>query len=962
MCLCHASSGFANLDNLAATPASDAEQVRLTDKVVPSHYELVIKTDLEKLSFSGTAEITIDVLEDVPSLVLNVAEPLIIQHAVLSHTSLKTESTRPASELKLHTKRERIEITFAGGHVAAGQVKLALRWQGELDNSMQGYYRSSYPAPGGKDGDTAFYALTQFEPTQARRAFPCFDEPAFKATYAIKMISRTDSVALSNCEVTDTKHLGSGGAFPRTDLLTDAFFTEAGPAATKTEGKTEGTVAAPASKTVSYGDFKDDWTLTTFAKTPKVSTYLVAFANGPFEYIEASYKSPLSGRTVPMRAYATKDNIHQAGLALETKVRILPIYESMFDIEYPLSKLDTLVASDFDAGAMENWGLITGRTSAYLYDPKKSGIRTKKVVIGVQSHEVAHQWFGNIVTFDWWHGLWLNESFATLIGEVIMIDEIEPSWKIHSSFINEHLSGAFRLDSLRSSHPIEMPCPDEETIQQIFDAISYSKGASVLKMLSNYIGQKTFIHGVSLYLKKFLYGNTITTDLWDGIAKASGKDVAKIMENWTKKVGFPVITVEETSEGLKVTQNRFLSTGDPIPEEDETIWQIPLELLIVKDGKADVNHDLLLIERSTVIPIKDVANVTYKFNSETCGVYRTLYPEDRLAKLGEEAGKENTHFSLSDRMGLVGDAMALATSGYAKTSGALTLFSKLTNEKENLVWQAVGDSLGSISATWWEQPEDVRGAISKLRRTLFGPVADRLGFEYSDDDDVDTIELRTMAISVAAAADDPATLAEYKRRFALFLEKDDESLIPSDLRDSIFAQSVKHGGEAEYEKILSVYNKPETPAHRTSAMKALCATTDQALLDRTFNMLKGDDVRTQGRTSSMTFADFAYFTSSLAANCVAKRQIWQFLQDNYEMITKRFKGNFSIGGVIRSCFSTLTTEEDAAAVEAWSKGIDSSAWNQSLSQGLDRMRSNAKWLDRDAKDVEQWLKENKFFA
>lgn len=240
----------------------------------------------------------------------------------------------------------------------------------------------------------------------------------------------------------------------------------------------------------------------------------------PHRHIESSFTSPLTGKTIPLRVYAMWDHIKQGQLALETTAKILPIYEEIFDIAYPLPKLDTLVASDFDAvrafrsglsaplpvarliwlvaaqGAMENWGLITGRTSLYLWDPKKSGLQAKKGIVSTQSHEVAHQWFGNVVTMEWWDNLWLNESFATLMGEVIIPDRIEPSWRVHSAFITEHLARALSLDALRSSHPVEMPCPNEETIQQIFDALTYSKGASCLKMLSNFVGEEKFLKGV----------------------------------------------------------------------------------------------------------------------------------------------------------------------------------------------------------------------------------------------------------------------------------------------------------------------------------------------------------------------------------------------------------------------------------------------------------------------------------
>ncbi|GJN87500.1 hypothetical protein Rhopal_000449-T1 [Rhodotorula paludigena] len=921
----------------ADKPQDDA---RLSGDVTPSHYVLTIRTDLAALSFTGTAEITVNVHRPVSKLILHAASPLELEAAVLASTQLKTESVRPAEHIRVLEKKERVEITFAGGEIAQGEHKVGLRWKAPLDDSMLGYYKSSFPK---KDGSgKAYYGLTQFEPCQARRAFPCFDEPSLKATYDLALISRVGTVSLANTDVVSTKHLGAGGAFPRTELLGEQFFTsETSKEVVGKTVKTEGVVEV--GKQTNDAEFKDEWELVTYSTTPKVSTYLVAWANGHFEHIESSFTSPLTGRTIPLRVYATWDHIAQAGLALETTAKILPIYEEIFDIAYPLPKLDTLVASDFDAGAMENWGLITGRTALYLWDPKNSGLQAKKGIVTTQSHEM-----------EWWDNLWLNESFATLMGEVIIPDRIEPSWKVHSNFITEHLARALALDSLRSSHPIEMPCPDEDTIQQIFDALTYSKGASCLKMLSNFVGQDKFLLGVSIYLKRHLYGNARTADLMKGISEASGIDAGALMANWLGKTGFPLITVEETDKGIKVKQNRFLSTGDAKPEEDTTLWQVPLQLLVVdnKTGEKKVHSDLVLKDRETTIELPQVDGLTYKLNAETCGVYRTLYPVSRLAKLGDEAGKAGASaFSLNDRMGLVQDASVLASSGYAKTSGALTLLSKLKGETENLVWQEIGDALGSISSTWWEQPQEVRDAFNKFRRELFKPVADKLGFDYSESDDVDTVELRTLAIATEAVTGDEATLAEYKRRFGLFLEKDDDSLIPGDLKGSIYTQSVRNGGEKEYEKVLSVYRNPPTPAHRTSAIGALCSVEDEALLKRTYEFVLSDEVKNQ---------DMASFIANLGRNRVAKRKTWEWFKTNYEPIMRRFKGNFSVGNVVKYSLFSLSSEADAQDVERFFADKDTSAFVQPLSQGLDSVRSKAKWLDRDAKDVEQWLRDNKY--
>lgn len=430
---------------------------------------------------------------------------------------------------------------------------------------------------------------------------------------------------------------------------------------------------------------------------------------------------------------------------------------------------------------------------------------------------------------------------ATLMGELVVPDRIWPEWKVRQEFLNSHLTAALSLDSQRSSHPIEVDCPDANQINQIFDSISYSKGASVLRMVSAVVGEEKFLKGVSIYLKKNLYGNAETKDLWDGVAEASGMDVASIMANWTLKVGFPMITVDETGDGkIKVTQNRFLSTGDVKPEEDETIWWVPLEVKTLNGGKVSIDHKAVLTERSAEYNVGKADN--FKLNAETVGVYRVKYSPERLTKLGQDA----SHFTVEDRVGLISDATTLARAGYAKTSGSLNLVAELgKTEKEFLPWSQIGGAIGRLTAVWWEQPEATRNAINKLRLDLFRPIVDRMGYEHGADDAPDVKELRELAVSTAAAAEDPEVLAELKSRFEPFLSNGDDSRIPPDLQRSIYVNAIRHGGEKEYTKMLEVYNKPPNPSTKVDAMYALCSAKDEGLLDRTFKMMNDGSVKDQ---------------------------------------------------------------------------------------------------------------------
>ncbi|KAG9007087.1 Aminopeptidase 2 mitochondrial [Tulasnella sp. JGI-2019a] len=743
------------------------------------------------------------------------------------------------------------------------------------------------------------------------------------------MISRADTVNLSNMPVVSEKAFVESADAPEDD------------------GKSIGKLAKMFSlKSEAASPRPKGWKITKFEKTPLMSTYLVAFANGHFESLESSYKSPLSGKTIPLRMYSTPDIIHQTAFALDVKAKVMPIYEQVFKLEYPLPKLDTLVAHDFDAGAMENWGLITGRTSAFLIDEKKSDLAAKKRVATVVSHECAHLWFGDLVTMAWWDNLWLNEGFATLMGEVIIIDKVFPEWRVDSDFINAHLGRALDLDSVRSSHPIEVPVPDANQINQIFDALSYSKAGSVLRMLAYYVGEETFLKGVAIYLSKRVYGNSVTTDLWEGIGEASGLDIPKMLDNWILKIGFPVVTVKENEASITVRQDRFLSTGDPSEQDNQTIWHIPLSIKTVDgDGKVSVDRAVVLTEREATIKVD--TSKPFKLNSGTTGVYRVAYTPKRITKLGEEAAKAKSAFSLEDRMGLVSDAFILAKAGTSKTSAALSLVNTLRNEKENLVWSTMSSQLGNLKKINWEQSDELRGDIDAFLRHLYKPLVQELGYEYSAQDSPDTIELRTLAISSAAAAKEPSVLAELQSRFKYFQETGDDSKIPADLVKSTYTIAVRHGGRAEYDTIKKVYKNPPTPSAKISAMLAMTATEDPVLIDEMLAFILTD----------VQIQDTMYFFAGAASNRFARRKLIAFFKENYDKFMKMYEGNFSISYLIKYNFQDLTSDEDAKETAEFFKDKDVSKFNLALAQSLDSIHANAKWLQRSKDDVASWLKE-----
>ncbi|KAJ7172678.1 leucyl aminopeptidase [Mycena filopes] len=863
------------------------DKYRLPVHVQPTHYEVSVFTDTKALKFGGFVNISLDIHEETSAIELNVND-LDLGTATIYSDGLQSEQLQ--SGQSVDKDQQRVTFTFPTALPTGSKAQLKVAFNGLLRDTMTGYYISTWE----QDGQKKNYTLTQFEPTDARAAFPCWDEPSLKATFAITMVSYADTVNLSNM-----------------------------PAISETIYKPGATAETPEmDKMLSSLPTGHEWKITRFQTTPPMSTYIVAFANGPFVHVEQKVTLPLSGKTVPLRIYATPDVIHQTSFALDVVAKVLPIYETVFDVDFPLPKLDTLV----------NWGLITGRTTALLLDPAKADINAKKNVAITQSHEVAHMWFGNITTMRWWDNLYLNEGWTSQMGEVFILRRIFPEWKANSEFISDHLSSALALDAKLSSHPIEVECPDANHINQIFDALSYSKAASVLRMLCDYVGEEKFLKGVSLYLKKNLYKNTVTNDLFEGISSATGVDTVRLMDNWIKKQGFPVITVTENANGIHLRQDRFIETGQVDPKENETIWNIPLSILTAdSNGAGRIDKSAILEEREKDIVVDTSGG--FKLNAGTVGVYRVLYTPERLAKIAAEAAKENSIFTLDDRMGIIYDVSALSKAGLAKVSDALTVVDLWSNEKEYLVWSSLSQTLHSLIFTFWESPHTV-DILRAFVRSLFVPIVKRLGYEYAADEPTDVTLLRTLAISSAFGAKDQSVIDEMRSRFTHYLETGDDSKIPADLQSTIFIAAVKYGGPAEYEAIIKIQEKPPTPTARLYEIYAMGSTQDPVLLEKTFGY-----ILTKSRDQ-----DIMYFFRGLQGNNLAKKKLAEFFKENYAT------ASFILDAI------ALSTKADCDDMEAFFKDKDTAKYNMALAQTLETLRTRVAYIERSADDLNDWLK------
>ncbi|KAL2057248.1 hypothetical protein ABVK25_002301 [Lepraria finkii] len=749
-----------------------------------------------------------------------------------------------------------------------------------------------------KDGKTKYIASTQMEPTDARRAFPCFDEPALKAEYTITLVADKGLTCLSNMDVVSEKEVES-----------------------KMSGGKKNAV--------------------TFNKTPLMSSYLLAFIVGELNYVETkSFR-------VPIRVYATPDKDIELGrFSLDLAAKTLAFYEKEFDSDFPLPKMDMVGVPDFSAGAMENWGLITYRVVDLLFDEKTSGASTKERVAEVVQHELAHQWFGNLVTMDFWDGLWLNEGFATWMSWY-SCNKFYPEWKIWQSFVIGDLQNALSLDSLRSSHPIEVPVKRADEVNQIFDAISYSKGSCVLRMISRYLGEQTFLEGIRRYIKKHAYGNTKTEDLWAALSDASGKPVENIMDVWTKYVGYPVVTVTENegSNTIHVTQNRFLRTGDVKPEEDKTLYPIFLGLR-TKDG---VNEDVTLSGREAdfEIPSKDF----FKLNADHSGTYRTSYTPARLEKLGKAA--KDGLLSVEDRAGMIADAGALASSGYQKTSSILSLLKSFSGESEFVVWDELLTRISAIRSAWVFEDQKTKDALKAFQRTLVSRKAHQKGWTFGENENHVQAQFKALLFGSAGLSGDEKIVKAAQDMFKDFAAGNKKAIHPN-IRGSVYAIALQNGGDAEYDAILNEYKTAKDADERNTALRSLGRAKGEKLIKRTLALPLSDDVKGQ---------DVYLPIAGLRSDKEGIEALWQYLQTNWDALNKKCPASLGmLSTIVQICTAGFVSEEQLKEVRDWFKEKSTKGFDRALEQSLDSIRAKASWLKRDTGDVEAWLAENGYLS
>lgn len=856
---------------------------RLPTSVVPSHYVITLRPDLVAHTFSGQCSVKVDIKEPVKSITCNGSNLAISAASV----DVSTGETLPA---KVNLDQEKEIVTLdVENDIQQGEATLNYTFTGVLNDQMRGFYRSKYTI----EGEDRYAAVTQFEATDARQAFPCWDEPAVKATFDIIIVAAQDRVILSN--------------MPEVSSVPD------------TDDSTKKVVK--------------------FATTPIMSTYLVAIVVGEFDFVEATTEEGIK-----VRVYSPVGKKDQGQFALECGVRALTFYSNFFQCPYPLTKYDMVAIPDFSSGAMENWGLVTYRETCVLVDEANSSQSSKQWVAIVVCHETAHQWFGNLVTMEWWTHLWLNEGFASFM-ENLTTAALYPEFKIWEQFVPGTLIEALELDSLHSSHPIEVEVGHPSEVDEIFDNISYNKGASVIRMLYDWIGDASFKAGMHSYLTKYSYKNTETPQLWKELENASGLPVNTVMKTWTEQMGFPCITVSSRQDGedrlLTLSQAKFVGDGKEAPTTAR--WQVPIS---ITTSAGDVTK--VMLERDeveTIVKLKGVgADKWVKLNPGVVGFYRVNYAESDLQLLQEAVTNKN--LEPVDRLNILDDLFSLVAAGKAKTSEALRLLKAYKGEESYIVWNNISSHLTDLAVVIADQ--DCYADFDRFVLDLFSGVKTSTSWEpVAGESHLDTL-LRALVITRLGRAGDLEIRAEAKRRFDLHCSGG--AKISPDIRSAVYSCVSASGQESDYTSMLKLHQEADSHEEKARVARSGLATfSDKTLLGKALEFSLSSNVRSQ---------DSVHLIGSIAKNRAGRDISWQFFKDNFVLLKGRYASGFLLSHLVKSCSERFLTEEAAAEVETYFIEHPLPGSERNVAQSVETIRLNSAWLSRDGQDIANFLKQH----
>jgi aminopeptidase N len=786
---------------------------RLPKDVRPFAYRIDLVPDLDQLAtadgsvdvdFTGKAEIDVEVLRPTAEITINAVD--------LSFAAVSIDGMDAMTAVDERSQTATFRFPRA---LAAGRHTLTIAYSGKIIPRTLGLYYSIYQDSSGRH----WTVTSDFEPGKARRAFPGWDEPVFKASFTLSAVLPESFQAISNMPVARAEPAG------------------------------------PGRKRV------------TFAPTPAMSSYLVVLAIGEYARI---------GRTIAgidVGIHALSGRLEEARYALdEVTAQVLPYYIDYFDVGYPLPKLDQVAVADLSWGGMENWGGIIYNDSSLLFDPARSPQSKRQDVFIMVSHEIAHQWFGNLVTMAWWDNLWLNEGFASWMEKKVA-DRFNPAWKV---WLQAHASreAAMARDAMRTSQPIQREIADESEAQGAFDAITYDKGQAFVRMLEAYLGAETFRDGLRRYMKAHALSSTTTADFWAALSEASGKPVAAIAAAFVEQAGIPLIRLAtrcvdgETIAQLR--QERFTINN---PYADKLTWRVPVLIGRLGDGNGDADVQTVLVEGEPQTVRLAGCGKPVKANFGDVGYYRVQYDGDGFTALAASYRR----FSPADRVNLVTDAWALVQAGGSDAKSWLDLTRELADESEYAIWQNVADALLQIESL--ARGSAGREAFRAYARELLRPVLERLGWDPRSDDDPLTLQLRTLVIGRLGRFGDQAVIAEAMRRFDAFVQ--DPTSLHNDLQDAVATVVGRVADRATFDTLHRLGAQATSTEEKQRYYYALAGTSDPALIPEVVAIAISDQSLPNGQVED--------YLSSAAAASDDPDLLWKLVFEQRREIMRRLR-------------------------------------------------------------------------
>uniref|UniRef100_A0A665V708 Aminopeptidase n=1 Tax=Echeneis naucrates TaxID=173247 RepID=A0A665V708_ECHNA len=849
------------------------DRMRLPKTVSPIHYDLTIHPNLTTFHFTGVARIELDVHEDTNMVVLH-AKQMQISSVLL----LAPDGVRPLKVLE-YPHFHQLAL-LSDSVLTKGQMyEVKLEFAANFSDSYHGFYKSSYRT---RTGEVRFLASTQFEATFARGAFPCFDEPAFKAKFTIRIIREPRHIAISNMPKVKTVELLGG-------LLEDHFDT-----------------------------------------TVKMSTYLVAYIVSDFLSV-----SKMTQHGVKISVYAVPEKIDQTAYALDAAVKLLDFYDDYFDIPYPLPKQDLAAIPDFQSGAMENWGLTTYRETALLFDPDRSSASDKLAITKVIAHELAHQWFGNLVTMEWWNDLWLNEGFAKFM-EYISLDITYPELHVDDFFLGKCFE-AMEVDSLSSSHPVSTPVENPMEIQEMFDDVSYDKGACILNMLRDFMTPESFEIGIIKYLKQYSYQNTVNGHLWDSLTNVMSclstdkwysddeLDVRTIMDTWTLQEGFPLVTVEVRESGFAVSL--FL-------------WQIPLTYMT---SASETVHRFLLKGKTDVLYLPEEVEWV-KFNVNMSGYYMVHYEGEGWNSIIRLLQNDHTVLTSNDRASLIHNVFQLVSIGKVRLDTALELSLYLSRETEIM---AVTQGFGELVPLYKLMEKRDMAALENQMKgyivDLFRGLIDQQ--EWADSGSVSERVLRSYLLLFACVRNYPPCVTKATQLFNEWKDSDGNMSLPVDITMAVFVVGARTPEGWDF-----LFEKYSHSMQMSVKSRMKIAMTVSPLKDKLkWFSLHGEVMKTQ---------DLPDVVVSISKNPIGYKLAWDFLRANWRTLIKKFDlGSNTVSYMVTGVTSQYSTREMLDEIRSFFGSLteETGSKMRCIQQTYETIEDNIRWMETNLPLLQAWL-------